>query len=111
MLANLSSGPPSTWLRSNLPVFTRTVSLPHTLCENLEFAIDDGRRRTQDAPMARESTPQDRLEALLDEVVGSGPMRLLLDEAIIRVLHSVEAEARERGARLPASTQVLSSQP
>ena len=37
MLANLSSGPPSTWLRSNLPVFTRTVSLPHTLCEDLEI--------------------------------------------------------------------------
>ena len=45
--------------------------------------------------MASESTPQDRLEALLDEVVGSGPVRVLLDEAIIRVVNSVEAAAQE----------------
>jgi hypothetical protein len=58
--------------------------------------------------MARESTPQDRLEALLDEVVGSGPMRLLLDEAIIRVLHSVEA-AEEAGTHSSARSHPMGS--
>jgi hypothetical protein len=52
--------------------------------------------------MMSESTAQDRLDALLDEIVGSGPMRLLLDEAINRVMISVEAAARDRGSRTSA---------
>ncbi|MGD0394128.1 MAG: hypothetical protein ABSC41_15980 [Acidimicrobiales bacterium] len=59
--------------------------------------------------MASESTPQDRLEALLDEVVGSGPMRLLLDEAIVRVMMSVEAAAKEHGSRNSTSSRVVGS--
>jgi hypothetical protein len=59
--------------------------------------------------MASESTPQDRLEALLDEVVGSGPMRLLLDEAIVRVMMSVEAAAKEPGSRSSIPTGMVGS--
>jgi hypothetical protein len=43
--------------------------------------------------MASKNTHQVRLGALLDEVVGSGPTRLLLDEAIIRVVMDAEAMA------------------
>ncbi len=57
--------------------------------------------------MASESTPQDRLDALLDEVVGSGPMRLLLDEAIVRVMLSVEAAAKEHGSRGSSPSRVI----
>lgn len=59
--------------------------------------------------MASESTPQDCLEALLDEVVGSGPMRLLLDEAIVRVMMSVEAAAKEHGSRSSTPSRVVGS--
>jgi hypothetical protein len=59
--------------------------------------------------MASESTPQDRLEALLDEVVGSGPMRLLLDEAIVRVMTSVEAAAKEHGSHTSTPGRVVGS--
>ncbi len=108
--AELEAGIRLRWrIMPNPLVFTRTVWPPHTLCENREFAIDERRRWTQDARMASLSTPQDRLEALLDEIVGSGPMRLLLDEAIIRVMNSVEATAQERGSHNSASTQVMSS--